>query len=55
MNMAIHPLGFAWSDGTGGSAIAGKSPTIAELANPAHWTRAATSRKSVPLAFLVSK
>jgi hypothetical protein len=55
MNMAIHPLGFAWNDGTGGSAIAGESPTIADLANPAHWTRAATSRKSVPLAFLVSK
>jgi hypothetical protein len=55
MNVGIHPLGFAWSDGTGGTAIAGDSPTIAELSAAAHWTRAATSRKSIPLAFLVSK
>lgn len=55
MNVGIHPLGFAWSDGTGGSAIAGDSPTLAELAAAAHWSRAATSRKSIPLAFLVSK
>jgi len=55
MNVGIHPLGFAWSDGTSGTAIAGDSPTIAELASAAHWSRAATSRKSIPLAFLVSK
>jgi hypothetical protein len=55
MNMAIHPLGFAWNDGTGGNAIAGESPSIADLANGAHWTRAVTQRKSVPLAFLISK
>ena len=55
MNVGIHPLGFAWSDGSGGSAIAGDSPTLAELAAAAHWSRVATSRKSVPLAFLVSK
>jgi hypothetical protein len=55
MNVGIHPLGFAWSDGTGGSAIAGDSPSMADLANGAHWSRAATSRKSIPLAFLVSK
>jgi Major capsid protein 13-like len=54
-NVGIHPLGFAWSDGSGGTAIAGDSPTITELAAAAHWTRAATDRKSIPLAFLVSK
>lgn len=55
MNVGIHPLGFAWSDGAGGTAIAGDSPTLAELAAASHWSRAATSRKSIPLAFLVSK
>jgi hypothetical protein len=54
-NIACHPLGFAWSDGTAGNAIAGDSPTITELANGAHWTRVVSQRKSVPLAFLVSK
>lgn len=54
-NVGIHPLGFAWNDGTGGTAIAGDSPTIADLSNAAHWTRAATDRKSIPLAFLISK
>jgi hypothetical protein len=54
-NVGIHPLGFAWNDGTGGSAIAGDSPTIADLSNAAHWTRAASNRKSIPLAFLISK
>jgi Major capsid protein 13-like len=55
MNVGLHPLGFSWSDGTGGTAIVGDSPTLAELAAAAHWSRAATSRKSIPLAFLVSK
>ncbi|MEI9979377.1 MAG: major capsid protein [Edaphobacter sp.] len=55
MNVGIHPVGFAWSDGSGGAAIAGDSPTLAELAAAAHWSRVATSRKSIPLAFLVSK
>jgi hypothetical protein len=54
-NVGIHPLGFAWNDGTGGTAIAGDSPTIADLSNAAHWTRVASDRKSIPLAFLVSK
>jgi hypothetical protein len=54
-NVAIHPLGYAWSDGTGGSAIAGDSPSLADLALASHWTRVSTSRKSVPLAFLVTK
>lgn len=55
MNVGLHPLGFSWADGTGGSAIIGDSPSLAELAAAAHWSRAATSRKSIPLAFLVSK
>jgi hypothetical protein len=55
MNVGIHPLGFAWSDGTGGGAIAGDSPSLADLALAGHWTRVATSRKSIPLAFLISK
>jgi hypothetical protein len=49
--MAMHPLGFAWSD----RAIAGDSPSLADLATAAHWTRVVAQRKSVPLAFLVSK
>ena len=55
INVGIHPLGYAWNDGTGGNAIVGESPSIADLSNAAHWTRVAASRKSVPLAFLVSK
>jgi len=55
MNVGCHPIGHAWSDGTGGSAIAGDSPTIAELSAAAHWSRVATSRKSIPIAFLISK
>jgi hypothetical protein len=54
-NVGIHPLGFAWSDGTGGGAIAGDSPSMADLALGAHWTRVVSQRKSVPLAFLISK
>jgi hypothetical protein len=50
-NVAIHPLGFAFT----GASVAGESPTQAELALPANWTRAFQFRKSVPLAFLVSK
>ncbi len=55
MNVGVHPLGYAWSDGTGGSAVAGDSPTIADLSVAAHWTRVVSQRKSVPLAFLISK
>jgi hypothetical protein len=50
-NIALHPLGFAFTSTT----VAGDSPSIAELALPANWTRAVSQRKSVPLAFLVSK
>ena len=54
LNLAIHPQGFAWSDSTGANAVAGISPTIADLKNPAHWTRVVAQRKSVPLAFLLT-
>jgi hypothetical protein len=50
-NIGIHPLGFAFTSTT----VAGESPSIAELALPANWTRAVSQRKSVPLAFLISK
>lgn len=50
VNLAIHPLGFQWKETT----IAGGSPSIAELALPANWTRVAL-RKNVPLAFLIHK
>ena len=53
-NIAIHPAGFAWNDGTGANAVTGISPTIADLKNPTHWTRVVAQRKSVPLAFLLT-
>ncbi len=56
MNVAVHPLGYAWNDAAGtANAVAGESPSIADVANAAHWTRAVSQRKSVPLAFLISK
>lgn len=51
INAACHPLGFTWKETT----VAGNSPTIAELRLAANWGRVVTERKSVPLAFLVSK
>lgn len=54
LNVSIHPLGMSWSD-AGGGALAGLSPSIADLANPAKWSRAVAQRKSIPIAFLVSK
>jgi len=50
-NVALHPLGFRFTD----TSVAGESPTMAELATAGNWTRAVSQRKSVPLAFLVSK
>jgi hypothetical protein len=50
-NSIIHPLGFSFNSAT----LAGESPTSAELAKAANWTRTAISRKSVPLCFLVTK
>ena len=50
VNLAIHPLGFQWVEGT----LAGESPTIAELGVAAHWARV-VERKASPLAFLKCK
>ena len=50
VNLAVHPAGFAWVEGT----IAGDSPTIAELSAASHWDRV-VERKAVPLAFLIAK
>lgn len=55
LNMTIHPLGFSWNDGTGENALALGSPLISDLKNAAHWTRATSQRKAVPLAFLITK
>jgi hypothetical protein len=50
INSSIHPLGMSFSGGS----VAGESPATAELALAANWNRAVTSRKSIPLAFLIS-
>jgi hypothetical protein len=50
-NSVIHPLGFTFT----GTTVAGDSPTTAELALPANWSRAVSQRKSAPFAFLISK
>jgi hypothetical protein len=50
-NVALHPLGFAFT----GASVAGDSPSMAELATATNWSRSFAQRKSVPLAFLVSK
>ncbi len=50
-NLAMHPLGFTFT----GASVAGDSPTRAELAMAATWTIAVSQRKTVPLAYLVSK
>ncbi len=55
LNMAVAPVGFSWNDGTGANAIVGLSPNLAALANAAHWTRIVPSRKSIPLAFLITQ
>jgi hypothetical protein len=54
INIAIAPLGWSWSDSSGGTALVGESPTQADLAVAAHWTRV-TARKACPIAFLMSK
>lgn len=45
----IHPMGYAFNK----VAVAGESPTIAELKDPSNWSRI-YQRKNVPLALLVS-
>jgi hypothetical protein len=49
-NSIIHPLGFSFTS----ASVAGESPTSAELALAANWSRVAISRKSIPLCFLVT-
>ncbi len=45
----IHPFGYKFLS----AAVAGQSPTLAEMANAANWQRQ-IERKNVPLAFLVT-
>jgi hypothetical protein len=47
--MIIHPGGYNWIEGT----IAGLSPTVAEVADPAHWSREFL-RENVALAWIVT-
>jgi hypothetical protein len=50
-DVALHPLGFSFI----GATVAGVSPTMAELSLAANWTRTFSQRKSIPVAYLVSK
>ncbi|WP_323847019.1 hypothetical protein [Microbulbifer magnicolonia] len=50
MNMAVHPAGFAWKEGS----VVADSPSLAELEVASNWDRV-VERKAVPLAFLRSK
>jgi len=50
MTWLTHPFGFAFTS----SSVAGVSPTIAELALAANWSRVVDERKQVPIAFLVT-
>jgi hypothetical protein len=50
INCSVHPLGMSFA----AASVAGQSPTSAELALSANWTRSVTQRKSIPLAFLIS-
>lgn len=45
----LHPFGYQFTS----DSVAGVSPTLAELALPANWTRVFDERKQVPIAFLV--
>lgn len=51
INTAVHPLGFTFTS----ASLASESPSIAELALSSNWARVASSRKAIPLAFLISK
>lgn len=50
VNLAIHPAGFEWLEGS----VAAESATIAELAAAANWSRV-VERKAAGIAFLRSK
>ncbi len=45
---ALHPAGIKWTS----AAMAGKSPTWAEIATAANWSRVYPERKQIALAFL---
>jgi hypothetical protein len=45
----LHPFGYKWNE----ASVAGQSPTLAELATAANWTRV-IERKNVPIAFLIT-
>lgn len=47
VNTCFHPYGFEFSS----TAVAGQSPTYAELATASNWSRV-VARKNVPMAFL---
>tara|TARA_R110000796_G_scaffold251570_1_gene383360 strand:+ start:7259 stop:8248 length:990 start_codon:yes stop_codon:yes gene_type:complete len=49
-NVGMHPAGFTWVETT----VADESPSLAELALPANWSRV-VERKAVPLAFLIAR
>jgi hypothetical protein len=46
----LHPYGYAWTS----ASMVGQSPTNAELANAANWTRVATERKQVGITAVTS-
>lgn len=50
---ALHPFGYSWTD-TSDPAMVEFSPTLADLATAAHWTRV-VSRKQTPMAFIASR
>lgn len=50
----LHPQGFSWTDPTGADALVEFSPTNADLAKAAPWTRV-VARKQAPVSFLLSK
>lgn len=47
-HFALHPAGIKWTS----SSMVGKSPTFAEMATAANWTRVYAERKQIGLAFL---
>lgn len=50
VNVGAHPAGFSWAE----TAVAGESPTLAELADATNWDRV-IERKAVPMAFLIAR
>lgn len=50
----LHPQGWTWTEPTGADALVEFSPTIADLAKAAPWSRV-VSRKQLPFAFIISR